>query len=139
MNNKTFREQLETYAKAKYKVESEQLPFSREDYAIFRHTDSGKWFAVFIVKSRSEFGLDGDGDTEIVSLKIRDPLLADMLVQQPGYLQGYPSKKWNWISVVLDGTIPFDVICQWLEESYNATMSKEKNQKVALQKRKSLR
>lgn len=139
MNNKTIRERLEDYAKEKYKVEAEQLPFNREDYAIFRHSDSGKWFACFIVKSRREFGLDGDGDAEVVSLKIRDPFFADMLMQQPGYLRGYPSKNWNWVSVVLDGTVPFDEICQWLDESYNATTTKEKNKKVDLPKRKSFR
>ena len=135
MKNKTMREQVESYAKKQYHVEPEQLPFNHEDYAILRHTDSGKWFAVFIVKYCKEFGLDGDGDAEIVSLKIRDSLLADILVQQPGYLRGYPSVKWNWVSVVLDGTVPFEDICQWLDESFNATVSKAKNQKTPLPKR----
>lgn len=135
MNNKTIRERLEDYAKKKYDVEPEQLPFNHEDYAILRHADSGKWFAVFIVKPRSEFGLDGEGDAEIVSLKIRDLLLADILTQQSGYLRGYPSAKWNWVSVVLDGTVSFEDVCQWLDESFTATVSKSKNQKVPLIKR----
>lgn len=135
MSNTTLRGQLEAYAKKKYRAQPEQLPFSREDYAIFRHPDSGKWFAVFIVKPRTDFGLAGDGDAEIVSLKIHDPLLADMLLQQPGYLRGYPNAKWNWVSIVLDGTVPFEDICQWLDESYAATVSKAKNQKTARTKR----
>jgi len=135
VNTKTLREQLEFYAKQKYHTECEQLPFNHEDYAILRHTDSGKWFAVFIVKPRSKFGLNGDGEAEIVSLKIRDPLLADMLTQQPGYLRGYPSSKWNWVSVVLDGTVPFDDICRWLDESYAATRSGAKNQRKPLIRR----
>lgn len=139
MNRPSIREQLENYAKKKYRVESEQLPFNREDYAIFRHADSGKWFAVFIVKQRGEFGLDGAGDAEIVSVKIRDPLLADMLMRQPGYLRGYPSAKWNWVSIVLDGSVPFEDVCRWLDESYHATITKTKNQKVPLLKRKTNR
>ena len=135
MDNRTLRGQLEVYAKKKYRVEPEQLPFNHEDYAIFRHPDSGKWFAVFIVKPRNEFGLSGDGDTEIISLKIRDHLLADLLLLQPGYLRGYPSARWNWVSIVLDGTVPFEDICQWLDESYLATISKAKNKKTALPKR----
>ncbi|MBR0391478.1 MAG: MmcQ/YjbR family DNA-binding protein, partial [Oscillospiraceae bacterium] len=117
-------------------IESEQLPFNHEDYAIFRHTDSGKWFAVFIAKTRSEFGLAGEGEAEIVSLKIRDPLLADMLIQQEGYLHGYPSVRWNWGSVVLDGTVPVEDICRLMDESYDATISKAQNQKIPLTKRK---
>ena len=95
MKQKTIREQLNDYAKKKYGVGQEPLGFAHEDYAICRHLDGGKWFAVFIVKPRREFGLPGNGDAEIVSLKIRDPLLADLLLQQPGYLRGYPSVKWN--------------------------------------------
>ena len=132
----SFRKKLESYAKRTYHVEAERLPFNNEDYAVFRHINSGKWFAVFIVKTRREFGLEGDGDTEVVSLKIRDRLLSDMLMKQPGYLRGYPSSKWNWTTIVLDGTVPFEDICKWLDESYDATKSKTKNKRVPLQKRR---
>ena len=40
-NSRSIRSQLEQYAKKKYHVEAEQLPFSHEDYAILRHADSG--------------------------------------------------------------------------------------------------
>lgn len=135
MSSETIREQLETYVKTKYNVESEQLPFNKEDYAIFRHGDTGKWFAVFIVKPRKELGLEGTGETEIVSLKVHDPMLADTLMQQTGYLKGYPSAKWHWVSIVLDGTVPFNEIRKWLDESYIATNATGKNKKVMLQKR----
>lgn len=132
----TLREQLDQYIKQKYNVEPEQLPFKHEDYAIYRHTDTGKWFAVFIVKPRQEFGLEGEGDAEIVSFKPRDAMYADFMSQQPGYLCGYPSRGWNWLSALLDGSIAFENICRWLEESYEATVSKAKNKKTPLQKRK---
>lgn len=66
MESITIRERLELYAKEQYKVEPEQLPFNHEDYSIFRHIGNGKWFAVFIVKPRSELGLDGGGDAQKV-------------------------------------------------------------------------
>ena len=80
----------------------------------------------------------GEGNTEIVSLKIRDPLLADLLVQQTGYLRGYPSSKWNWVSIILDGTVPLEEVCRWLDESYAATKAKAKNQIVPLVKRNAI-
>lgn len=135
MNEQTLRAQLAAYAKKKYNVEPEQLPFNHEDYAILRHADSGKWFAVFIVKSRQEFGLEGVGDAEIVCVKIREPLLVDLLVQQPGYLRGYPSRKWNWVSIVLDGSVPLADICRWLDESYAATAAKAGSRKKPLPRR----
>ena len=135
MESITIRERLDAYTKEKYGIDPEILPFSREDYEIYRHEDTGKRFAVFIVKERSAFGLDGDGETEILCVKPKDRLFADYMMQETGYLRGYPSSKWNWISMVLDGTVPYQDICRWLDESYQATKSKSKNLKTPLLKR----
>lgn len=134
---KTIRERIDAYTKEKYGIDPEILPFSHEDYEIYRHTENGKWFAVFIVKERSAFGLEGDGTAEVLCVKIKDPFFADMLMQQPGYLRGYPSSKWNWVSMVLDGTVPYEDICRWLDESYLATRTKAGNLKTPLPKKKS--
>ncbi len=131
MEGLTIRQKLSAYIAETYGVKEEPLPFSHEDYAICQHENGGKWFAVFIRKARQEFGLDGEGEVDIMSVKIRDPLLADFLFQQPGYLRGYPSIKWNWVSVVLDGTVPFEEVCHWLDESYAATSSKPRKPKRA--------
>lgn len=130
-----LRERLDAYVKEKYQITPEILPFSHENYEIYRHKDTGKWFAVFIVKTRKAFGLEGDGEAEIVSFRIRDAMLRDMVAQQPGYLWGYPSSRWNWTSAVLDGTVPFEDICRWIDESYKATRSKTKNLNVPLPKK----
>ena len=57
-----------------------------------------------------------------------------MLLQQPGYLRGYPSPGWRWVSAVLDGTVPVEDLITWLEDSYRAT-SRGANLKVPLPKR----
>ena len=80
MESRTIRERLDTYTKEKYGIDPEILPFSHEDYEIYRHTDTGKWFAVFIVKERSSFGLDGEGKTEILCVKPKDRFFADFLM-----------------------------------------------------------
>ena len=135
----TIREQLDAYVKEKYGIDPEILPFSKEDYGVYRHPDTGRWFAVFIVKDRSAFGLLGFGDVEVVSFKIRDRMLADLVAQQPGYLRGFPASNWNWTTAVLDGTIPFEDICRWLDESYTATKTKTKNKRTPLPKAEQLR
>ena len=56
-------------------------------------------------------------------------MLVNMLVQRPGYFYGYHISRSNWISILLDGTVPFDEICQWIDESYAVTASKQKKQK----------
>ena len=131
----TIRAQLDAYVKKSYGIEPEILPFSKEDYAIYRHADTGKWFAVFIGKERAAFGLTGEGPVEVVSVKVKDPLLADFLMQQPGYLRGYPSGKWNWVTAVLDGTVPFEDSCRWLDGSFQATKTTSKNRNTPLMKR----
>lgn len=136
MEKQTMRERLDAYAGAQYDVVPEVLPFSHEEYEIYRHADTGKWFAVFIVKERKAFGLEGDGRAEIVCLKPQDALTADFLFHQPGYLRGYPSRGWRWISVLLDGSVPFEEICRHLDESYRATGTKVKNKKTPLMERK---
>ena len=137
METKTIRERIDAYAKEKYGIDPEILPFSHEDYEIYRHTETGKWFAVFIVKERRAFGLDGEGTAEILCVKPKDRFFADFLTQQPGYLRGYPSSKWKWVSMVLDSSVPFENICRWLDESYLATKTKAGNQKTPLPKRES--
>jgi len=137
MGDITIRERLDIYTKDKYGIDPEILPFSHEDYAIYRHTETGKWFAVFIVKERIAFGLDGDGTAEILCVKPKDHFFADFMMQQQGYLRGFPSSRWDWISMVLDGTVPYEDICRWLDESYQATESKSINSKAPLLKRDS--
>ncbi len=131
----TIRKRLDAYTKDKYDIDPEILPFSHEDYEIYRHTETGKWFAVFILKERQSFGLNGDGFAEVLCVKIKNKELREELLNEPGYLRGYPSSKWNWVSMTLDGSVPFGDICRWLVESYLATKSKTGNLKTPLPKR----
>lgn len=135
MSEKRLRDKIDNYVKDKYGINPEILPFSHEDYEIYRHKDSGKWFAVFITKEKCEFGLKGDGFAEVMSFKHRDRRLVDSLLEQPEYLWGYPSRGWNWLTVFLDGRVPFEEICEYLDESYEATKAKAANKKVRLPER----
>ena len=125
-----FREQLFDYVKKKYKADPEYLWRRFPDYAIFRHTDNEKWFGLVMNINKRKLGIDGDDFVDILNVKLSDPLLVDMLIQQPGYFRGYHISKGNWISILLNGSVPFDDICRWLEESYLTTASKEKKQKL---------
>ena len=79
---------------------------------------------------RNKLGLDGEEKVDILNVKLSDPLLVDMLVRQAGYLRGYHISRGNWVSILLDGTVLFDDICGWLNESFMTTASKQKKQKV---------
>lgn len=125
-----LREQLFQYVKKKYKTAPEYLWMRFPDYAVFRHADNGKWFGIVMNVSKEKLGLDGDEKVDILNVKLPDPLLAEMLMQQSGYFRGYHISRGNWVSILLDGSVPFDDVCRWLEESYLTTASRQKKQKL---------
>lgn len=129
-----MREELFSYVKKKYKADPEYLWSRFPDYAIFRHSDNKKWFGLVMNVSKKKLGLYGEETVDILNVKLSDPLLVDMLIRQPGYMRGYHISRGNWVSILLDGTVPFEEICGWLNESYMTTASRQKKQKVRLPK-----
>lgn len=125
-----LREQLFQYVKKKYKTAPEYLWMRFPDYAVFRHADNGKWFGIVMNVSKEKLGLDGDEGVDILNVKLPDPLLAEMLMQQSGYFRGYHISRGNWVSILLDGSVPFDDVCRWLGESYLTTASRQQKQKL---------
>ncbi len=125
---KSCREQLFAYIKEKYKASPEYLWRRYPGYAVFRHSDNQKWFAIVMDVPGNKLGLKTEEIVDIVNVKIADPFLADILTQQEGFFRGYHIRKGNWISVSLCGAVEFDEIGRWLEESYIATLSAKTKQ-----------
>lgn len=125
-----MREELFSYVKKKYKADPEYLWSRFPEYAILRHSDNKKWFGLVMNVRKEKLGLDGEDMVDILNVKLSDPLLVDMLIQQPGYMRGYHISRGNWVSILLDGSVPFEEICTWLNESYMTTASRQKKQKV---------
>lgn len=126
----SFREQLTEYIARKYKSSPENLWIRFPNYAIFRHEDNQKWFAIVMDVPRNRLGISGEEVVDVLNVKLSDPLLVDLLVRQEGYFRGYHIARGNWVSILLDGTVAFDEICRWADESYMATASREKKQKL---------
>lgn len=132
-----MREKIFEYVKNKYGTEPD-YPFKSGRtpiaYPVLRHEDNRKIIALFMDVSMDKPVLDGTERVDIINVKMGDPLLADMLSQQTGYFHGYHISRGNWISILLDGTVPFEDICRWIDESYVVTASKQKKQKMRLPK-----
>ena len=120
---KSLRGRLLAYVKRKYRAEPENLWLRYPDYAVFRHGDSGKWFGIVMDVPESKLGLPGERRVDILNVKPGDPRLVDLLVGQPGYFRGWHMNRGSWVSVLLDGTVPFADICRLLDESVLATAS----------------
>ena len=122
--NRKVREKIFKYVKEKYNIEPD-YPFSTAPtYPVLRHADNRKWFALIMDVPREKLGLKGTEYVDIINVKLGDPMLADMLVRQPGYFYGYHITRSSWISILLDGTVPFAEICRWIDESYAVTAPK---------------
>ena len=122
-----MRESIFEYVKDKYGVEPD-YPFpTAPGYPVLRHKDNRKWFALFMDVPRSRLGLKGEEHVNIMNVKLGDPLFAGFLQQQPGYFRGYHISGGNWITVLLDGTVPFEEICPLIDESFAVTAPKRKN------------
>lgn len=130
MSETSFCEQIYAYVKRKYKAEPEYLWRRYPDYAVFRHSDNRKWFGLIMDIPRCKLGLPGEEWVDILNVKLDDPLYVDILLQQPGYFRGYHIARGNWVSILLDGTVPFAEICGMIDAGYLATASKQKKQKA---------
>ena len=125
-----MRRKIIDYIKKEYEAEPEHLWRSYPDYIVFRYSDNNKWFGIIMDVSRDKLGLDGDDRVDIIDVKVGDPFLRDMLIQQPGYLPAYHMNKGNWITVLLDGTVSFEDVCGMVDEGFMATASKAKKEKI---------
>ena len=126
----SLKDAVIAYVKEKYGASPENLWMRYPNYAIFRHADNGKWFALMMDVEKNKLGLPGNDVVDILNVKLSDPFLADLLVQQPGYMRGYHIARGNWISILMDGTVPRKDLCCWVDESYLATASVRQKKKM---------
>jgi len=126
----TLRKQVCSYIRKEYGIDPEYLWRKYPDYAVFRHEDNQKWFAVIMNVRRSRLGLMGDDFTDILNVKVDDLLYRDFLLQQKGYLPGYHFARGKWVSVLLDGTVSLENILSLIDASYRTTASAKKKEQI---------
>lgn len=126
---RSLRGKITEYIRKKYGAEPERLWLRWPDYTVFRHADNEKWFGIIMDVSRERLGLCGKGPVDIINVKIPDPRLIELLIHKEGYLRGYHQSKGNWLSILLDGSVPEKEIAALVDMSFMATASaKEKRE-----------
>ena len=90
------------YVREKFGTEPE-YPWARyPHYAVLRHQQGRKWYALIMDVPPDRLGLDGDGPVEIINLK-SDGVLDLLISGTPGFLPAYHMDKRHWVSILLDG------------------------------------
>jgi predicted DNA-binding protein (MmcQ/YjbR family) len=118
-----LKDSIFAYIKKKYSVLPE-YPWKKYDsYAVFRHVDNNKWFALMMDISREKLGLSGTDCVSVINLKIADRFFKEMLQQQEGIMPAYHMNKQHWITVLLDGTVEETQVCNLIDSSFLATAS----------------
>ncbi len=117
------RQQIFDYAKEKYGAEPEYQWLSYPTYAVLRHRENEKWYAIVMDVTKNKLGLDGSEPVDVLNVKL-EPMLVDFLRQTDGFVSAYHMNKTHWLGILLDGTVPDEQILDLLDQSYQLTAKK---------------
>ncbi len=103
---------------AKYHNEPEFL-WDDLSSGVFRNTDNKKWYGIIMNVDRSKL-TSQTGEVEVLNVKLDEEKIKSLL-KQKGYYTCYHMNKQKWISIILDGTLPNEVIMDHIIESHGYT------------------
>ena len=68
---------------------------------VFRHTGSGKWFAVAMNISEARLGREGDEHIDVVNMKCAPEVIESLVGIERGIYRAYHMNKMHWLTVYL--------------------------------------
>ncbi len=89
-------------------------------YATFKNKDSKKWYGIIMNIDKSKLEKKSAGEVEIIDIKLA-PEEIENLLKQDGFYPAYHMNKTNWITIILNNTIPDENIMSLIDKSYSYT------------------
>lgn len=120
------KKQLIQYITEQYCADEEHPWIKYPNYAVFRHRENKKWFALFMDIPQNRLGLAGNKIIDILDVKC-DPILVGSLREKDGFYPAYHMNKTNWITLVLDGSVADEEIKRLIDMSFKLTDIKKKH------------
>ena len=114
------REEIEKYINKKYKTLQEWPWPETPQHTTFKHPDNKKWFGLIMKVPYIKLNIEKEGLCDVINLK-NIPELIGSIRKKDGILPAYHMNKEHWISVLLDGTVNFEEICELIDISYELT------------------
>lgn len=105
------------YVKEKYAGDFEFLWEKFPRNAVVRRQDNQKWYAALLTVQAEKIGRGGKEIIEIIDLRC-PPDELEKLVDGKNYFPGWHMNKKYWLTMCLDGSVPFEEICRRIDASY---------------------
>ena len=118
--NLSQREAVLQYVGQTYGTQPEYLWKNDADSAVLRRRDTCKWYGILMRVAADKLGQPGTEKLEILNVK-SSPLLIGSLREELGFLPAYHMNKDHWVTILLDGSVPFAKIQDLLAWSYEQT------------------
>lgn len=118
------RTELDQYIKLTYKASPERLFPKYPTFAIYRHQNGRKWFAVIMELAPKTLGLEGSEPITVINLKV-DPILCDILRTKEGFFPAYHMNKEKWITVQISERTDKDELYGLIAMSFRLTKTKK--------------
>lgn len=119
-------QEIINFVKTTYGDELEFLWPRTPSNAIWRNRDNQKWYAALLTVKRSKLWrtssadrLTGEEIVEILDLRFDKGEALDFADGATGIYPGYHMNKQNWITVILDGSLPTATITDLLKHSHD--------------------
>mgnify|MGYP004443370747 FL=1 len=123
------RYDIMNYIQHRYDIEPEYLWDKFPDYAVFRHPNNGKWFAIIMNVDTTSVGIEHEGPRSMVNstecdlLVIKaDPEDVEFYKTQPGFGPAYHMNKKHWLSILVSGPADEEDVLGFVDESYRLTL-----------------
>ena len=103
---------------------SPDCPFRKFNGTVYRHKESGKWFAIEMYVKQDALedikDADPDGYMDVLNVRIQADTLDDLLAE-PGIHRCYHMNKKLWITIFLDDTVSDSRIMELIRKSFDLT------------------
>ena len=126
---KSLRDRVLAYAKKEYGTNPDHPWADSPDNDVLRHSDTRKWYGLIFPVAREKLGVSGTGEVDILNVKC-DPEMGIHMRKQEGILPAYHMNHEQWLSILLDGTVPLKIVFNLLDISYDLTLPKRKRKRV---------
>lgn len=122
------KEKLYAYIAETYGAKPEYLWKTAPEYAVFRNQKNQKWFGIVMNVPGTKVGLQTETMVDILNVKM-DPEVVMHLRTQQGYAPAWHMNKQQWITVLLDGSVPEERVLDHIDASYQLIAPKKTKRK----------